>query len=144
MNQATADQYCLPKGYAKIYKVKESGEFSGYYEGNVTRDFKPDLKLGFFVFPNASYFQGTGTDKGRYTNQVTNLTYEGDWINQQPHGRGKEKNNKGEYEGDYYQGEKHGKGKFVWNDGSSFFGSFLKGVIHGKGSYTNLPLKYSY
>ena len=82
-----------------MYKLKENGDFAGYYEGKITNDFQPDLTEGFFVYHNASSLVGTDTDQGIYTNETTSLRYEGGWVNQQPHGYGKENNNKGTYIG---------------------------------------------
>jgi hypothetical protein len=75
VNREPADQNELPKGYVKVYKLKDNGEFTGYYEGKITKDFEPDLSEGFFVYHNASCLVGTGPNQGIYTNETTNLRY---------------------------------------------------------------------
>ena len=47
---------------------------------------------------------GSGPNEGVYTNEANNIKYEGQWLNEQPHGNGKEHNNKGTYEGQYFEG----------------------------------------
>jgi hypothetical protein len=87
---------------------------------------------------------GATDSQGTYANEVTSLSYCGGWNNEQPQGEGVEKSNKGTYRGEYNQGEKEGRGRFEWADGSTYEGTFLKGLFHGRGSIVDTPNKYSY
>ena len=40
------------------------------------------LEKSFFVYPNASYFEGKVEKSGIYTNEVAGLKYEGEWANE--------------------------------------------------------------
>ena len=64
--------------------------------------------------------------------------YEGELLNDQPHGQGKEQNNDGwEYEGLYQRGKKGPSGKQVRQDGCVYEGEFKNDVFHGHGKLTN-------
>ena len=46
------------------------------------------------------------------------VTYEGEWMDDMPHGKGVEDLlDKSHYEGEYHCGVKQGKGVFVWPNG---------------------------
>lgn len=68
MNTDPKDQDELPKGYAQVYKIKENGDFQGYFEGNITEDFQPDLNEAIYVYSNASYFIGKSGRQGIFNN----------------------------------------------------------------------------
>lgn len=90
--------------------------------------------------------------------------YEGQWLNDQQHGRGLMSWTDGRtydgqfrqqrfdghgrmvwqtakgvqtYEGQYKDDQKHGSGKFVWADGRIYDGQWSRGLRHGKGVYIN-------
>jgi hypothetical protein len=75
--------------------------------------------------------------------------YEGDIVNGQPHGKGKNKCEFSEYEGDFVNGEKHGKGKHTvyalfGKHVETYEGDFLNGERTGKGKYTSVIGEYEY
>ena len=67
------------------------------------------------------------------------VTYSGDFIDGQFHGRGvytfAEESGK-VYEGEFYENEIHGKGVMRWADGSVYTGAFVKGRMEGYGEWT--------
>jgi hypothetical protein len=63
--------------------------------------------------------------------------YEGDWVNGNPHGKGKKTTNSGaSYEGEWAEGNPHGKGKFIWSNGDIYEGDYVCAMMHGKGKMT--------
>ena len=98
---------------------------------------------------------------------VDGAIYQGDWKNNNKHGKGKEihpngdkyegiwendklKNGKvkktydngDKYEGDFKDDKKHGKGKYTWADGTIYEGDFKDDKKHGKGTYTRSGVVY--
>lgn len=99
---------------------------------------------------------------GVYTSK--SKTYDGEWVDDKRHGRGKQVWSDGRcYEGDFDKGNfhgfgrmqwdsgpdapmvylgqyennlKHGAGKFCWADGRAYEGQWEKGLRHGAGVYT--------
>ena len=59
--------------------MRDSGDVNGFYEGKIDDQFQPDLNDCVYVYHNGSYFVGTGTNTGVFTNENTNLKYEGEW-----------------------------------------------------------------
>ncbi len=49
------------------------------------------------------------------------------------HGKGVYSWPKWTYEGDYVKDKKHGKGKLTWPDGSSYEGDFVEDAFEGDG-----------
>lgn len=99
--------------------------------------------------------------------------YEGQWLNDQQHGKGQQQWSDGRvydgqfvdgkfagngrmvwhtakgvliYEGEYKDDLKHGQGKFIWADNRTYDGQWDKGLRHGKGMYQNArgEKKYGY
>ena len=62
-------------------------------------------------------------------------TYDGEWLNDQQHGYGRETWDQGriKFEGQYYQGKKNGRGRYEWADGSFYEGDFVDSVFTGQG-----------
>ena len=61
------------------------------------------------------------------------LSFDGEWENNKPHGKGKEIRANGDvYEGDFIQGKRHGKGKYT-TPGYSYEGEWINNQRHGKG-----------
>jgi len=81
MNEDPKVQDALPSGYTQIYKTKDNEDFQGFFEGRIEKDLSINLEKAIFVYSNASYFIGSGKNQGTYTNEVTNLKYEGGWDN---------------------------------------------------------------
>jgi ankyrin repeat protein len=74
--------------------------------------------------------------KGKYTLANGDM-YEGDYQDDKMHGKGKYTLANGDvYEGDFQDDEMHGKGKYTFADGSVYQGDFQDGNMHGKGKYT--------
>jgi hypothetical protein len=64
-------------------------------------------------------------------------TYEGDWVDDLQHGKGKETWQEGKikFSGTYAQGQKSGQGRYEWDDGSYYEGDFENNVFQGQGVY---------
>ena len=106
------------------------------------------------------FINGKLNGKGIYKNKIKNLTYIGDFINSERHGKGElftkeyhyngdfiknkfegkgkiELYNEGEYEGDFKNGLFDGKGMLRWKDGSFYKGELSKGKQDGYGEETD-------
>ena len=60
--------------------------------------------------------------------------YEGDWVNNQMHGKGIYKFRNGDiYEGDRVNGKKHGYGTYKYKNGDYYEGEWMNDKMHGKG-----------
>lgn len=91
--------------------------------------------------------------------------YEGEWLDDKPHGRGHQSWSDGRYyegqfhhgkfsglgkmvwqnpgglmvyEGEYADDQKHGVGEFRWPDGRVYNGEWRRGRRHGRGAYTTV------
>eukprot|EP00826_Nyctotherus_ovalis_P033705 TRINITY_DN2744_c0_g2_i1.p1 TRINITY_DN2744_c0_g2~~TRINITY_DN2744_c0_g2_i1.p1 ORF type:complete len:150 (+),score=27.90 TRINITY_DN2744_c0_g2_i1:73-522(+) len=59
--------------------------------------------------------------------------YEGWWVDDLQHGKGKETWADGsKYEGEYWNGKKQGFGKYEWADGSKYEGMWVNNEISGE------------
>lgn len=59
--------------------------------------------------------------------------YAGDWVNEQPHGKGKFTFASGSvYEGGWVDGKRHGKGTYTLADGEIYESDWVDGKKHGK------------
>ena len=95
--------------------------------------------------------KGLGLSLGLSDNEEKKiLKYEGEYLNGQRHGKGKEYNKQGDliYEGDYLNGKKHGQGKEYYDQGSfitnrrmlQYEGEFKDGLYDGKGILYNVGI----
>lgn len=88
--------------------------------------------MGFFdsIFRSAKSYGSLETSEG---------TYEGDLVNDKPHGKGVFSfNDGGRYEGDFVKGAFSGKGVMTYTfptDGYRYEGEFANGKRQGKGVY---------
>jgi hypothetical protein len=74
--------------------------------------------------------------KGKLTSP-DGSSYEGDFADGIPHGKGKKTfANRNVYEGDFWEGKQQGKGKFTWTNGDIYQGDWFNDKIHGKGKFT--------
>ncbi len=62
------DNEDVPSGKCVIYKMKDNGEFGGYYEGIINKDGTLAQKDSLIVFKNASIFEGLTDRTGIYRN----------------------------------------------------------------------------
>jgi len=91
-------------------------------------------KLKFLEF-EGEYINGERNGKGKEYFSEDNLEYEGEYLNGKRHGHGKEYDDFGEllYEGEYFKGQRHGKGKgmifYLSEDDIEFEGEYLNGKI---------------
>ena len=75
-----------------------------------------------------------------YNSFNDNLVYEGEYLNGQRHGKGKEYDDAENliFEGEYLRGKRHGKGKQYDDEGKlRFEGEYLNGERNGKGKEYN-------
>jgi len=90
-----------------------------------------------------SYSKG----KIEYNNNNAKLKFEGEYLNGERNGKGKEYNYYGQldFKGEYLNGERNGKGKEYYNNGKLIFeGEYLNGERNGKGKeyHDNGELKF--
>ena len=63
-------------------------------------------------------------------------TYQGGWLDGQPHGEGTYTwSTGGMYQGSWQGGEKHGVGAYTWANGATYEGEWSQGFMHGVGLY---------
>jgi MORN repeat len=64
-------------------------------------------------------------------------TYDGEWVQDKPHGQGRVVWSNGAiYTGQFQKGKYHGLGVYVWPSGKKFVGRWENGVKNGHGLYT--------
>lgn len=70
---------------------------------------------------------------GTYTKANGLEKYEGQWMNDQQHGQGKETFADGSiYEGHFIGGARNGEGVIHYTDGAVYRGQFVDNYCHGK------------
>lgn len=105
-----------------------------------------------------------GQRHGRGVKESSSGSYDGEWLDDKPHGNGKQVWTDGRtfegqflhgkfegtgkmvwdtqkglliYKGEYKADMKHGNGKFSWGDGRVYDGEWSNGMRHGRGKYTS-------
>ena len=92
------------------------------------------------LYPDGDIYSGeweAGKAKGAGSFfNAKGVHYEGEWLNDQFHGRGVEyfDFDYGTYKGEFAYGKKSGTGVFQM-DGVTYEGEFLDGQFHGRGVY---------
>ena len=113
------------------YDSFHSYVFSGYYK-NGRKNGK-----GKIVYKDGAIYDGDWLNdnrhgRGKYVFQK--YVYEGDWLNDKANGKGKIVSKDGNiYEGDWLNNNRHGKGKYVFKDGNIYEGDWLNDKANGKG-----------
>jgi hypothetical protein len=78
---------------------------------------------------------------GKWTSSNETMTYEGQWLQDQWHGRGTQISldvlSQYTYIGDFKHGDIHGKGTMKWADGRIYEGEWRAGERHGHGLYVD-------
>ena len=100
---------------------------------------------GFYIYPDGSYYYGAISNnkaegKGCFVYNQGELKYEGEWLNDKPHGKGVETlEDQSQYTGYFECGLKAGKeGVFVWPNGDRYQGEFRDGVMKGQGTFETI------
>ena len=99
---------------------------------------KPKKKIHFEGEWKDNEFHG----KGIYTKNITNNLrehYNGEWVNGKKHGTGNFECGDEKYNGKWYEGKKHGYGINIWRNGDKYHGNWINGKKDGLGdfSYSN-------
>ena len=122
------------------YYFDNGGRFEGeYYNDEINGS-------GIYFWNDNHYFAGTWVN-GKRTGYGIEVRADGSftcqyWENEQMIGKPIIHNAKrlnfsnGYYIGEVSNGVAHGKGKYYWNDGSTFEGTWLNGIINGSGLLT--------
>lgn len=95
-----------------------------------------------FVLRDGSYYlggvlQNKRNGKGKFVDK--NYTYEGEWLNNLPHGHAKETFENGDtFEGRFIQGQRSGNGAYNWAKGEfkQYEGVFKQNMLGQKGRLT--------
>ena len=103
--------------------------------------------INYKLFKGNYYIFETNKILKEYNGYDNRLIYEGEYLNGEKNGKGKEYYFHGEllFEGEYLNGEKNGKGKEYYFHGELLFeGEYLNGEKNGKGKeyYANGKLKF--
>ena len=92
---------------------------------------------GWIYYYNYAFDHGLTFDSytGKGREILSEIIYEGDFLNGVWHGKGKITwiKDGSWYEGDWFNNERHGKGKYVWSDGAVYEGEWKSGIRHGIG-----------
>ena len=94
-----------------------------------------ELNTNILIF-EGEYLNGEKNGKGKEYYPYGELNFEGEYSNGERNGKGKEYCPDGEllFEGEYSNGKRHGKGKEYFGAGKlKFEGEYVNGIIHGKG-----------
>lgn len=108
----------LPHGYGQVIYIN-GGYFQGYFDNGVSL-----CNDGIFIYPDGTFYRGQIKDSSANGNGILvykngEMVYVGTWLNDKPHGHGKEEYKDGSiYLGNFIEGVKEGTGKFRWADGS--------------------------
>lgn len=93
-----------------------------------------------FYYPNGDSYTGVVDEDnqrqghGRYTEQRTGSTYEGDWKDNMRHGKGVLLTATAKYSGEFVNDRREGHGTLISNDSSSYSGQFFQGAFDGVGT----------
>ncbi|CEG48394.1 Phosphatidylinositol-4-phosphate 5-kinase [Plasmopara halstedii] len=101
------------------------------------------IKSGTFLFSDGSKYigdyclvGGKVVRQGRGSFDAGAEQYEGEWLNDQMHGRGRYCFGTGAiYDGEFQTNLFHGKGTYYWTDGAHYEGSWHLNRMHGDGVY---------
>jgi len=123
--------------HATVYEVRRDPQLKN-------KDVIRDRTKPVFPFVSGSLYKGQwNNDKkdgfGIQTNP-DNTKYEGEWVNNQYHGRGTLWIKKGktfvrQYVGDWVKGHMEGQGIYYYSNGEIFRGGWLKGKRFGNGKF---------
>lgn len=92
------------------------------------------------TYSDGSQYKGEVIDGKRhgegFIQWVNGDTYEGQWLNDMPHGQGKKTYIDGSvYEGEFFQGLQQGKGVFIYPDGTTYSGDWKSDAPNGLGTF---------
>ncbi|KAF0978406.1 hypothetical protein FDP41_002226 [Naegleria fowleri] len=115
------------------------------YEGNFTNNKRDGY--GVMHYKSGNYYEGQWQENKRSGYGVMHWTtdpleiYEGEWLNDLPHGNGKHTYLQASgkkcnyYEGSFVEGKREGQGTFHYADGSSYSGEWFNNLKHGEGVF---------
>lgn len=132
----------IKEGKGKLWK--ESAK-KWVYDGMWSRDLKNGQ--GYLIRDEGTYEGSWLNDKLHGKGKmdwVNGDTYEGEYKDDLRHGFGKMRFKNGDtYEGTFVGGQMHGQGRYVWRNGEIFEGNFKNGVMDGEGKieYSQIRIK---
>lgn len=152
----STDYQKLPMGngyyYGNVVNGKRHGRGSYVFDNGQRFEgfFKNDEieGSGIYFWSDTNFFAGTWDGTGHRTGYGIQVNSDGTylvgyWQNEQYIGQSvtPAQSNRLNYTNGYYIGETkngvaHGRGKYYWNDGSTFEGTWIDGVINGSGLLT--------
>mmetsp|Transcript_125882 Transcript_125882/g.187889 ORF Transcript_125882/g.187889 Transcript_125882/m.187889 type:complete len:549 (+) Transcript_125882:152-1798(+) len=134
-NGATYDGMVLKgkKHGRGVHTWADGRVYSGHFENGKESGF------GTLTHPDGVKYRGQfkqGVKEGYGIMLWKTRTYDGEWINNKPHGQGRVVwSNGATYTGQFFEGKYHGLGVYVWATGKKFVGRWEHGVKNGHGLY---------
>jgi len=117
-----------------VHKFADGKVYSGHYENGKESGF------GTLTLPDGVKYRGTfcrGVKEGYGVMLWKTRTYDGEWVDNKPHGQGRVVWSNGAiYTGQFEAGKYHGLGVYVWPSGKKFVGRWEAGIKNGHGLYT--------
>ena len=115
------------------YESKDGSSYEGEFsEGHITG-------TGTMVYSEDEQYTGEmkySRAHGKGVLKSYGTVYEGEFIEQKYHGKGKFTDQHGNtYTGDFKDGKFHGEGSYITKDGREYQGEFIEGQFTGQGSY---------
>lgn len=121
-------------GHGKLTQPNGDSYEGTFVEGKMTGEGKTTTQMASRIF-TGTHLEGKKV-RGvmKYVDQ--GKSYDGEWANERPHGRGVMTLPTGElYRGSFVDGKQHGEGVFFYiGEQKSYIGAFEEGRPHGKGT----------
>mmetsp|Transcript_14687 Transcript_14687/g.20474 ORF Transcript_14687/g.20474 Transcript_14687/m.20474 type:complete len:370 (+) Transcript_14687:163-1272(+) len=131
----SSPRYVLPKllsNSAKSNGVQLITSMNASKTTNVQKDKTTETKGGILGYRGQLNEKGQREGHGIMT--FSNGVYEGQWMQDKMHGKGKFEFNSGSvYEGEFKADQFNGMGSYTWKDGKSYSGNYVDGKRHGMG-----------
>jgi len=118
-----------------------AGRYAGQWRGNTIEGYGILIRQDGSTY-EGEFFKGKASGHGKL--DVQGHTYDGQWMEDLAHGSGVYDGGGEHYSGQWVYNKKHGRGLHLWDDGTSYEGSFSSGMKEGFGTFFSEPGKAQY